>query len=79
MNNHITTIEIDEELTIVSIDFENKNGEIVILKMTDMAGNAIAHDLLEEMEADILHRELHQFWADMNADKNTNGKYSIEY
>lgn len=73
--NHVTTIEVDENYLAVSIDFQkNNNGEIEIVKMTDViTGDAIAPDLLGEFNADNLHKELHEFAADLDADK---GKHS---
>lgn len=69
--NHITTIEIDEIITVVSIDFETDcEGDPTILKMTELTtGDAIAPDLLGEIYNYSLLRELHEFAADMMAEK----------
>lgn len=66
---HETTIEINEVDVKVEIYFHNEFGEIVIDKMIDEDGNAIAPDLHDELISDYLYQELHEMYADRQADK----------
>lgn len=70
----ITTIEIDEIDTEVSIEFTNHFGEIEVLKVTDAeTGDAICPELPNEVYRDML-----EMWADSLADKY-GSKYKTEY
>lgn len=74
---HISTLEIDEIETIVSIDFESNGREVSILKMTDLeSGDAICPDLLSEISAITLSEELAEFAANFEANKACNGRFS---
>lgn len=67
----IRTIEIDEIETDVLIDFEMFFGDVEINKITNTeTGEAIAPDLLNEFNANLLYLELHEYAADYNAVKN---------
>jgi hypothetical protein len=65
--NHITTLTIGNELVIVSIDFEMQFGEAIIIKMTNMETNeAIAPDLLEEIESAEIYKDLYELANELN-------------
>lgn len=69
--NHITTLEIDEIETVVSIDFESDGFSVEIEKITDMeSGDAIAPDLageITEIQKTCLIDELAEFAANFEA------------
>jgi len=61
----ITTIEIDEIETEVSIEFKSYFGEIEVSKVTDLAtGDAIAYEPNE-----YVYNEMAEMYADLMADK----------
>lgn len=68
--NNITTIQIDEEYVPVSVDFQiDSDGDVDILKMTDLSsGDAIAPDLLGEIDIHDLYKECREMAADLEAD-----------
>lgn len=78
--NHITTLEIDEVETVVSIDFESDGFSVEIQKITDLdSGDAIAPDLtgqITEIAETALYNELMQFSTDFEADKESRRRFS---
>lgn len=61
--NHITTLS---DNTAVSIDFETDGFTVIIGKITDLTtGDAIAPDLLGEVDAAELESELLEFSAEL--------------
>lgn len=69
---YLTNIEIDEIETEVLIDFENQFGVIIVNKITDVhTGDAIVPELSEAVYA-----ELHEYDADLRAEKNSKRKLS---
>lgn len=70
MYNHITTIEIEENETVVSIDFNSYFGDIEVSKITNLeTGDAIDVEL-----NDNIYNELHEMAADFQADKTRFGR-----
>lgn len=79
--NYITSLEINEVETVVSIDFESDGFEVEIIKMTDMeTGDCIAPDLgdeLTEVAKTALLNELMEFAADFEHNRRSNSFYSV--
>ncbi len=80
---HYTTIEIDEVETEVKIEFENRFGEMVITKITEVkTGDTICPDLLEgqmtNTSVTCLYNELYEMIADFDAEKSYT-RFTYEY
>lgn len=75
MYNHITTLQQeDETYAAVSIDFENRFGEIEVHKITDVeTGEAI--DIAID---DYTYREMAEMAADLEAEHRSNGRYGSD-
>lgn len=80
--NHQTTLEIDEVLTVVSIDFESDGFSVEIEKITDMeSGDAICPDLtgdITEIQKTCLINELAEFAANFEAERYSN-KFHLDF
>lgn len=76
--NHITTLEVNEETIVVSIDFENHFGQIEIEKITNIeTGDAIAPDLWSEIQAEMIYNELHEFSAEFESVETENNYRNV--
>jgi len=75
--NLITTIEIEEVETDVTVTFENTMSGIEITSVIDENGHEVT--ILTKKEYEALEAECTEYYADWSAEKIRDGKYSVNY